>query len=63
MPKQHVDKLAVRYVIMCCFGIEPKDLVVEGWDPVDPQGGCVGGVWTIRIRDAGCDCASWTPGA
>ena len=39
--------------------VDGMDLIVEGWEAIEPQGGCVGGVWTVVIRDAGCDCASW----
>ena len=57
--QQEADRLAIRNAIMCCWMIEGRDTVIEGWIPIPPNGGCVGGVWTIQIRDAGCDCSNW----
>lgn len=57
--QQDADRLAIRNAILCCLDIDSKDLIIEGWTPITPQGGCVGGVWTITIRDSGCDCGSW----
>lgn len=55
---QQRDRLLLRQVIMCCMPVEGKDLVVRGWEPISPQGGCVGGVWTFSLRDAGCRCGN-----
>lgn len=55
---QELDRIALRNAILCCWGIEGKDLVMQGWVPIPPAGGCVGGVWTVQIRDAGCDCGA-----
>lgn len=57
--QQDEDRLVIRNAIMCCWDVDGKDVIVEGWEAIEPQGGCVGGVWTVVIRDAGCDCASW----
>ena len=54
--QQEADRLAIRNAMLCCAAIEGKDVIIEGWEPIDPQGGCVGGVWTLYVRDAGCDC-------
>lgn len=40
------DMLALRTAISCC-GIE--DIRLGQWDPIGPQGGCVGGRWTIFV--------------
>lgn len=54
--QQEDDRLAVRNAILCCSGIGNRDMIIESWEPIDPQGGCVGGIWTLYVRDAGCDC-------
>jgi hypothetical protein len=54
--QQELDRLALRNAILCCLGLEGKDLIIVDWNPVEPEGGCVGGIWTITIRDGGCDC-------
>lgn len=56
--QQLQDRNSLREAILCCFDIEHVDLFVESWTPIPPEGGCVGGRWTIRVRDAGCDCGS-----
>lgn len=56
--QQEEDRLALRAAILCCLPTEGKDIVIEGWDPISPQGGCVGGIWTIIVRDSGCDCGT-----
>lgn len=53
---QEADRVALRDAILCCLGVDSKDLVVVGWEPISPQGGCVGGIWTILVRDGGCNC-------
>lgn len=55
---QQRDRHALRQAILCCWGVEGKDLVIQSWVPIPPAGGCVGGVWTVAIRDGGCDCGS-----
>lgn len=54
--QQEDDRLAIRNAILCCSIVEGRDLIVVGWEPIEPQGGCVGGTWTMFIRDAGCSC-------
>jgi hypothetical protein len=41
------DMQALLYAISCCFG----DVLhtVDSWVPVGPQGGCVGGYWTLSL--------------
>lgn len=57
--QQELDRLALQTAFMCCLGIDLTDLIVVDWSPVEPQGGCVGGQWTIQIRDGGCPCYGW----
>ena len=54
--QQQVDKLALKNAILCCWGISGKDLLPPIWNPIPPYGGCVGGVWTIILRDGTCLC-------
>ena len=54
--QQEDDRLALRRALICCLTVEGRDLIIEDWTAIPPQGGCVGGVWTFYIRDAGCDC-------
>lgn len=55
--QQEEDRLALRRAIMCCLAVEGRDIVMtDGWEPVEPEGGCVGGTWSFAIRDSGCGC-------
>lgn len=54
--QQYEDRLALRRAILCCWSVEHKDIVLVQWDAVPPQGGCVGGVWTVQLRDSSCAC-------
>lgn len=56
--QQQEDRIALRNAILCCWSIEGKDLIIVGWEAIPPGGGCVGGVWTLEIRDGGCNCGS-----
>lgn len=42
------DMQALHYAIKCCFGSGVLH-AVESWTPVGPEGGCVGGFWTIQV--------------
>ena len=55
---QERDRLILREAIMCCMPVEGRDIIVQDWLAIPPAGGCVGGVWTFFVRDAGCDCGS-----
>lgn len=59
------DKQTMREAIYCCDWREPArntwqedgaGLVVGGWNPVGPEGGCVGGVMTVTVHATGCIC-------
>jgi hypothetical protein len=54
--QQQDDKDALKRAILCCWAVDGRDLLAPIWEPITPQGGCVGGIWTITIRDASCSC-------
>lgn len=56
--QQQKDKDALKAAILCCWEIDGKDMLSPLWEPIEPQGGCVGGTWTVTIRNASCDCNS-----
>jgi hypothetical protein len=41
-----IDQMALHRAIRCC---ELTSKVVANWRPVGPQGGCVGGFWTLYV--------------
>lgn len=54
--QQEADRVALKNAILCCWGVSGKDMLPPIWEPIEPRGGCVGGTWTIVIRDASCLC-------
>ena len=54
------DVAALRDAILCNLpeisGVLPNLVRVERWDPLGPQGGCVGGEWTATVGIGGCPC-------
>ncbi|MCA1806657.1 MAG: hypothetical protein LC687_02165 [Actinobacteria bacterium] len=54
--RQQDDKMALKTALLCCWGVDGKDMLPPIWEPLEPQGGCVGGKWTVFIRDGGCVC-------
>lgn len=56
--QQQEDKDALKRAILCCWGLPGRDLSPPVWNPIEPYGGCVGGTWTVVIRDASCYCAA-----
>lgn len=52
--RQARDADGIRYAIECCptrpQRLKDAGIVLERWDPLGPQGGCVGGAWTITGR-------------
>lgn len=48
---QLADMAAIRRAIQCCLGAdEDLDYVLESYTPLNPQGGCGGGSFTVVIR-------------
>lgn len=44
---QMADMNAALEAIRCCFG--RKDIRVQGWTPMGPDGGCLGGAWLVSV--------------
>lgn len=45
-----VDSKAMRTAAKCCFPSDQRDVLIGAWQPVGPEGGCVGGTLTITVR-------------
>lgn len=59
------DAAAMRRAI-CCFidapGTNRSGRVIAGlWQPVEVQGGCVGGIMPVTIQGPACDCSEAGP--
>jgi len=53
------DASALRDALLCCFVNSTRNVdawSIENWLPQGPQGGCVGGEWTIVIGFGTCAC-------
>jgi hypothetical protein len=48
------DMTAIERVILC----DPRTLNVQSWNPLGPEGGCVGGEWTFTIALGACSCGN-----
>lgn len=55
--RQQNDKDALLRALLCCSQIEGQDIMIESWEPIAPNGKCVGGRWTFSIRIDGCVCS------
>lgn len=58
------DGAAMRRAICCFTDIDPRrsGRVLPGiWQPIDIQGGCVGGILPVTIMGPACDCADAGP--
>lgn len=55
--QQNLDRSALSEAIECCWNVTSRTVAVESWVPLD-GGGCIGGVWTIRLRVSDCPCPS-----
>ena len=43
------DQYALYQAIMCCEGLKTK--AISAWQPIGPQGNCVGGFWTVYVDE------------
>lgn len=43
---------AVRHAILCCAASSDMDLLLGAYEPQGPQGGLVGGTWTVSVGRA-----------
>lgn len=58
------DAAAMRRAICCFIDARPgrSGRVLPGiWQPIDVQGGCVGGILPVTIQGPACDCAESGP--
>lgn len=58
------DAAAMRRAICCFIDQDPRrsGRVLPGvWQPLDIQGGCVGGIIPVTIQGPACDCANAGP--
>jgi hypothetical protein len=58
------DAAAMRRAICCFIEARPgrSGRVLPGvWQPIDVQGGCVGGILPVTIQGPACDCAEAGP--
>lgn len=57
-----MDDAAAMRRALCCFAETRNGLVLPGvWQPLDAQGGCVGGIMPITVRGPACDCSDAGP--
>ena len=57
--KQSRDRQASLETIVCCLMGEDADPGIYrlgGWTPLGPDGGCVGGAWTVTVAVDSCRC-------
>lgn len=47
--RQWSDMLAVRTAIRCCSALDPKDYILNSYQPIGPAGLLVGGTWTLSL--------------
>ena len=54
------DAAAMRRAICCFIDIDPvnrkRNVLAGQWQPLDVEGGCVGGTLTVTVRGPACDC-------
>jgi hypothetical protein len=50
------DEAALCQAIYCCDVLPMNKFDVHRWDPLGPEGGCVGGEWTMtmQVNNYGC---------
>lgn len=60
------DATILEQAILCCFIDEDSDpgtFRLGSWEPLGPNGGCVGGRWRLAARVARCRCPDLTEAA
>lgn len=45
----HLDAMAMRSAIVCCFDRVRADYVLGTYEALGPAGGCVGGQWSLTV--------------
>lgn len=50
------DQADLGEALQCCLAPQVASLVMQRWDPLGPDGGCVGGEWTFTVLVDACSC-------
>jgi hypothetical protein len=50
------DRAALLRVLGCCTALADRDIAVDSYQPVGPEGGCYGGVLQFRVAVPGGGC-------
>lgn len=53
---QQVDRFELLQAILCCWGVEERDIVFDRWEAYEPSGGCVASRWILFVRVGKCAC-------
>lgn len=55
---QVADDARAMRMALCDFidHYDPNTLAVGSWGPIDPQGGCTGGVQSVTVQIPACEC-------
>lgn len=53
-----MDMAELSEALQCCFAPQVDRLAMQRWDPLGPDGGCVGGEWTFTVLVDACRCSS-----
>jgi len=51
LDKQMADMAAMRRAVICCTD-DSRDMVLGPYEPIGPEGGIFGGLWTVSIGQA-----------
>lgn len=46
---QVADMLTIQQALLCCDGLPGEDFVIGQYRPIGPEGGLVGGSWTLSV--------------
>jgi hypothetical protein len=46
------DMAAVMRAIVCCPGLDQRNMLLLDWAPIGPEGGCLGGRWQVMVGEA-----------
>lgn len=58
------DAAAMRRAICCFIDVRPgrsTRVLAGAWQPIEVQGGCVGGILPVTVQGPACDCAETGP--
>jgi hypothetical protein len=58
------DAAAMRRALCCFIDADPRRngrVLAGAWQPIDIQGGCVGGIMPITVMGPACDCSEAGP--